>query len=158
MLKDSLSDPRRLQECADELEIRGFSQAADTGERFIPGLLNYRSAPKDHWRRIRTTNILERLNQELNRRSRTMGAFSNDASLLRPAGTILMDSNEEWIKSRRYLSGSDAIVCQDTSGRIYNRVDRLPPLWIQDLKLQRIRDGTEKGYCIIPHINEKRES
>jgi len=87
-----------------------------------------------------------------------MGAFSNDASLLRPAGTILMDSNEEWIKSRRYLSGSDAIVCQDTSGRIYNRVDRLPPLWIQDLKLQRIRDGTEKGYCIIPHINEKRES
>lgn len=52
LLKDSLSDPRRLQECADELEIRGFPRAADTVERFIPGLLNYRIAPPEHWRRI----------------------------------------------------------------------------------------------------------
>ena len=114
MLKESLSDSRRLQECADELEIRGFPRAADTVERFIPGLLNYRIAPQDPWRRIRTTNMLERLNKELKRRSRTIGAFLNDASLLRLAGTILMDINEEWITSRRYLSGSDVIVCQDT--------------------------------------------
>lgn len=114
MLKDSLSDSRRLQECADELEIRGFPRAADTVERFIPGLLNYRIAPQDHWRRIRTTNMLERLNKELKRRSRTIGAFPNDASLLRLVGTILMDINDEWITSRRYLSGPDVIVCQDT--------------------------------------------
>jgi len=58
LLKESLTDPRRLQECADELEIRGFSRAADTVERFIPGLLNYRIAPQKHWRRLRTTNML----------------------------------------------------------------------------------------------------
>ncbi len=91
MLKDSLSDPRRLQECADELEIRGFPRAADTMERFILGLLNYRIAPQDHWRRIRTMNMLEQLNMELKRRSRTIGAFPNDASLLRLAGIIIMD-------------------------------------------------------------------
>lgn len=45
-LRESLTDPQRLQECADELEIRGFFRAADTVERFIPGLLNYRIAPQ----------------------------------------------------------------------------------------------------------------
>jgi len=114
LLKESLTDPRRLQECADELEIRGFSRAADTVERFIPGLLNYRIAPQEHWGRIRTTNMLERLNKELKRRSRAIGAFPNDASLLRLAGTILMDINEEWVTGKRYLSGSEVIVCQDT--------------------------------------------
>lgn len=63
MLKGSFSDPRRLQECADELEIRGCSWAADTVERFIPEMLNYRIAPQDFWRRIRTTNIFEQLNK-----------------------------------------------------------------------------------------------
>ena len=114
LLRESLTDPPGLQECADELEIRGFSRAADTMERFIPGLVNYRIAPQEHWRRIRTTNMLERLNKELKRRSRAIGAFSNDASLLHLAGTILMDINEEWITGQRYLSGSEVIVCQDT--------------------------------------------
>jgi putative transposase len=114
LLRDALSDPRRLQECADELEIRGFPKAADTIERFIPGLLNYRIAPSEHRRRVRTTNMLERLNKELKRRTRKIGVFSNDASLLRLAGTILMDINEEWITGRRYLCGYEGIVCQDT--------------------------------------------
>ena len=58
--------------------------------------------------------MLERLNKELKRRSRTIGAFPNHASLLRLAGTICMEIKEEWITSRMYLSGSDVIVCQDT--------------------------------------------
>ena len=37
ILKDSLADQRMLQDCADELDIRGFPRAADTVERFIPG-------------------------------------------------------------------------------------------------------------------------
>lgn len=41
--------------------------------------------------------MLERLNKELKRRSRAIGAFSNYASLLRLVGTMLMDINEEWI-------------------------------------------------------------
>lgn len=110
LLKESLADQRKLQECADELDTRGFPRAADTVERFIPGLLNYRCAPQEHWRRIRTTNLLERINKELKRRSRTIGAFPNDNSLLRLAGAILMDINEEWITGRRYLSGSEVIV------------------------------------------------
>jgi len=118
LIKESLSDPQILQECAEELEIRGLPRAADTVERFSPGLLNYRSALSEHWRRIRTTNMPERINKELKRRSRTIGAFPNDASLLRLAGAILMDINEEWITGRKYLSGSGVIIYQDTRAEL----------------------------------------
>jgi transposase-like protein len=114
LLKESLTDPRRLQECADDLAVRGFLAAADTVERFLPGLLNYRTAPRDYWRRIRTTNLLERVHAEIKRRYRSIGAFPNDASLLRLAGSILMDINEEWITSRRYLSLNSDMVSVDT--------------------------------------------
>ena len=83
-------------------------------DRFILGLFNYRSAPQEHWRRIRTTNLLERVNGELKRRYHSIGAFPNDASLLRLTGAILMDMNEDWITSRRYLSFGEEISCQDT--------------------------------------------
>ena len=114
LLKESLGDPQRLQECAVELEARGYPKAADTIDRFIHGLFNYRSAPREHWRRIRTTNLLERVNGELKRRYHSIGAFPNDAALFRLAGAILMDINEEWITSRRYLSFGEEISCQDT--------------------------------------------
>ena len=73
LLKESLGDSRRLHECIVELESRGYSRAADTIERFQYDLLNYRSFSSEHWRRIRTTNLLERVNKELKRRSRSIG-------------------------------------------------------------------------------------
>jgi transposase-like protein len=114
LLKEALSDPRKLQECVEDLEARGYPKAADTVDRFLHGLFNYRSAPPEHWRRIRTTNLLERVNEELKRRYHAIGAFPNDAALLRLAGAILMDINEEWITSRRYLSFGEERSCQDT--------------------------------------------
>ncbi len=51
----------------------------------------------EFWKKIRTTNHLERIHKELKRRSRKIGAFLNDASLLRLTGSILIDSNEKWI-------------------------------------------------------------
>lgn len=48
--------------------------------------------------------MLERINKELKRRSRVVGAFPSEASLLRLAVAILLDINEEWIIGRRYLN------------------------------------------------------
>jgi len=64
----------------------------------------YKSFPRQHWRRIRTANGLERINKELKRRSRVSGAYSNDQPLLRVAVCIMMDINEDWITGNRYLS------------------------------------------------------
>ncbi len=103
-LKDSLADERRLQDLARTLEDQGYSRAANTIERFLSGLLNYRAYPNSHWKRIRTTNGLERIHKEIKRRTKVIGAFPNDSSFLRVAVAILMDMNEEWVTGKRYLS------------------------------------------------------
>lgn len=103
-LKDALGNPEYLQDFANTLREKGYTSSANTIERFIPDILNYRAFPESHWRRIRTTNVLERVNAEIKRRSKKVGAFPSDASFLRVAGAILIDINEEWITGKRYLS------------------------------------------------------
>jgi len=113
-LKECLSDHALLLAYAKELENFGLSRAADTIYRFEHGLMNYRAFPPEHWKKIRTTNLLERVNKELKRRSRKIGAFPNDASLLRLTGSILIDINEEWITGNRYLSVKNEMISLDT--------------------------------------------
>ncbi len=66
--------------------------------------MSYTAFPKQHGKRIRTTNLMERVNKELKRRTKVVGAFPNEESLLRLVGSILMDINEEWVASRKYLT------------------------------------------------------
>jgi putative transposase len=47
---------------------------------------------------------VERVNRELKRRTKVVGVFPNEESLLRLVGSILMDINEEWVTGRRYLT------------------------------------------------------
>ena len=104
MLKDALEDERKMQELAVILDEKGYSKSAETIDRFRFDLWNYKAFPRQHWRRIRTTNSLERINKELKRRSRVAGAYPNDQSLLRVAVCIMMDINEDWITGKKYLS------------------------------------------------------
>ena len=62
------------------------------------------SFPGSHWKRIRTTNGLDRVNKELKRRTRVVGAFPSDESFMRLGVSILIDINEECITTKRYLS------------------------------------------------------
>ncbi len=103
-LKEAYGSEQRLQDLADDLNTRGYRKAANTIERFLPGLMSYTAFPKQHQKRIRTTNLMERVNKELKRRTKVVGAFPNEESLLRLAGSILMDINEEWVTGRRYLT------------------------------------------------------
>ena len=103
-IKIALEDETKMQELIRELESRGYPKAADTLERFRFSLWNYRSFSREHWRRIRTTNGLERINKELKRRTRVVGAFPSDRSFMRLGVSILIDINEEWMTTKKYLS------------------------------------------------------
>lgn len=103
-LIDAIEDEIKLQQLAAELHDRDYSKAAETIDRFIFDIWNYKAFPREHWKRIRTTNGVERINKELKRRSRVVGAFPSDQSLMRVAGCLLMDINEEWITGNKYLS------------------------------------------------------
>jgi len=60
--------------------------------------------PRAHQRRLRTSNYLERLSQEIKRRTRIVRVFPNEVSCLRLITAILMETNEEWEYGRIYLN------------------------------------------------------
>ncbi len=66
--------------------------------------MSYTAFPIQHQKWILTTNLVERVNKELKRRTKVVGTFPNEELLLRLAGSILMDINEEWVTGRRYLT------------------------------------------------------
>jgi transposase-like protein len=70
----------------------------------VPEGLTVFGFPADHRRRLRTNNGLERLNREIKRRTRVASIFPNEASLLRLATAVLMETDDEWQTEKRYLS------------------------------------------------------
>lgn len=73
-------------------------------EENVPQGLTVFSFPIEHQRRLRTTNLSERVNRELKRRTRVVGIFPNGASLERLATAVLMEIDEDWQSGMRYLT------------------------------------------------------
>ena len=80
------------------------SELADWMEVNIPEGFTVFSFPKPHQRRLRTSNYMERLSQEIKRRTRVIRVFPNEASCLRLVSAILMEFSEEWEFGRIYLN------------------------------------------------------
>jgi transposase-like protein len=67
-------------------------------------VLAFYAFPAGHWRKLRSTNPLERLNREIGRRTDVVGIFPDDAALIRLATMLCIEQNDEWLVGRRYLS------------------------------------------------------
>ncbi len=71
--------------------------------------------PVPHWKKIWSTNPLERLNKEIKRRTDVVGVFPNPAALLRLAGSVLVEAHDEWqVADKRYLSESTLALLHPT--------------------------------------------
>ena len=88
---------------ADRLRERFPRLAAlmDTAEHDV---LAYRRFPGEHRRQLHSTNPLERLNGEVKKRTRVVGIFPNDKAIVRLVGAILLEQNDEWAVTRRYMT------------------------------------------------------
>ena len=69
-----------------------------------PDILAFYAFPAGHWRKLRSTNPLERFNREVGRRTDVVGIFPDDQSLIRLAGMLCIEQNDEWLVGRGYLS------------------------------------------------------
>jgi putative transposase len=94
---------QRLRQVVDQLRVHTPKVAALL-EDAEADLLAFYAFPAEHWSKLRSTNPLERVNREVGRRSDVVGIFPNDQALLRLAGMLLIEQNDEWLVGRRYLS------------------------------------------------------
>ena len=115
MLKEVANDIRTIFNAPDRHTAEAYlaktiqkyeqsaSKLADWLEKNIPEGLTVFAFPVEHRRKIRTTNGLERVNQEVRRRTRVVRIFPNEASCLRLISAVLMEIDEAWQTGRPYL-------------------------------------------------------
>jgi transposase-like protein len=99
---DRAEADRHLQIAVKKYEKTAPKLAAWTAENVPEGLTVF-ELPESHRRRLRTSNLLERLNKEIKRRTRVATLFPNEASLLRLVSAVLMEISEEWETEKIYL-------------------------------------------------------
>ena len=75
-------------------------------EGALPEGLVVFNMPEKHWKRLRTDNMLERLNKEILRRTRVATLFPNTASCLRLITAVVMETSEDWVTGKAYLKMS----------------------------------------------------
>ena len=95
----------RLQQFVDDLTEK-YPGVADLLESEGEDALACLNFPQEHRKRIRTTNGLERFNQEIRRRTRIIRIFPNRESALRLIGALCMEQSEEWLTGKQYLDMS----------------------------------------------------
>lgn len=94
---------RRLRELVQKY-ADSAPKLADWLEANVPEALTVLQLPAAHRRKLRTTNMLERINKEIKRRTRVATLFPNEASALRLVTAVLMEISEEWETNRNYLT------------------------------------------------------
>jgi transposase-like protein len=98
------TEAKRLLDQLQEHYEKSAPRLVAWAEQNIQEGLTVLQFPADHWRRIRTSNVLERVNKEIRRRTRVATIFPNENSCLRLVSAVLMEISEEWETGRAYLN------------------------------------------------------
>jgi putative transposase len=78
----------------------------DTDPRLCGGKLFYR-LPRQHHKHLKSTNMLERLNEEIRRRTHVVRIFPNGESCFRLVRALAVETRENWLEQHRYLNMDD---------------------------------------------------
>lgn len=102
--QDTIEQARVVAKKIIELYKKKASEFSAWLETNYEDGLTFYAFKQEAWRKIRTSNCLERLNKEIRRRTRVVGIFPNDASCIRLVGALLMEQNDEWTDGKVYLN------------------------------------------------------
>ena len=100
---DKESAHRQLGFVTDRLRPK-YDRVSNLLEEAEEDLLAHMSFPREHWRKLHSTNPLERVNKEIKRRTNVVGIFPNRNAVIRLVGALLMEQQDEWISGRRYFA------------------------------------------------------
>jgi len=92
----------RFRQLADELDGKA-EKAIETLENGLDDALAVMGLPDKYRRRLATTNMQERLNEEIRRRERVIRIFPNEASAMRLIGALLAEKHEVWSTGKKYF-------------------------------------------------------
>jgi transposase-like protein len=84
------------------------SKARSQDENIDETLMFYR-LPRQHHKRLKSTNMLERLNEEIKRQTHVVPIFADSESCLRPVRALAVETHENWLGQHGYLNVGGAI-------------------------------------------------
>jgi transposase-like protein len=105
-------DRRDLQEASRDLAAwigkwqSKYPKLVDWVENSIGETLSFYRLPRAHHKHLKSTNMLERLNEEIKRRTRVVRIFPNAESCLRLVRALCVETHETWLEDNRYLNMS----------------------------------------------------
>ncbi|ALS28936.1 transposase [Paenibacillus sp. 32O-W] len=83
------------------------------------------SLPEKYRKRLRTTNSVERLNEEVRRRERVIRIFPNRESVIRLIGALLMEQDEKWASGKKYLDMVEYLEWRESRPKSVSKVTRI---------------------------------
>jgi transposase-like protein len=104
-----LYDRRDLEEARRDLAAwlarwqQRYPKLCEWVEANIEETFTFYRLPREHHKHLKSTNLLERLNEELKRRTHVIRIFPNEASCLRLVRALAVEQHEEWLEGARYL-------------------------------------------------------
>ena len=99
----SLDESERLISLAIDKYRSSAPKLSTWMEENIKEGLTIFNFPEGHWKKLRTSNLAERINKEIKRRTKVVGIFPNEASCLRLVSALLIEIDEDWMQGRKYL-------------------------------------------------------
>jgi transposase-like protein len=95
---------QNFEQLCEAMEGKKVEKALNTLEDGLEDAISVLRLPEKYRRRLRTTNMAERLNEEIRRRERVIRIFPNEDAALRLVGSLLAEQHEVWSTGRRYLN------------------------------------------------------
>ena len=111
-------------------------------------VLAYNGFPREHWAKIHSTNPPERLNKEIRRRTNVVGTFPNETAVTRLLGALMLEQNDEWAITRRYMTLETVAAICDTAP--------MDPADIAALKLRPSQRRREKPHHSPGHYPDRK--